>query len=252
MFDLDARLPPGALCAADPEALSGELQGALWWHGSAASMEVDGRTGAVTLWHPVADGPGAVPTDANTDNGQFGEIDTMTGLHCRPGVHCGLVAEGATQDAAIATLAIRFYAPPGEDARTLVTLNPASGDNYLFVSESAGLLTAKDDSGLIAVDAPCPAHDAPRLVVVSLAGDRLAVAVGPARADARASKGVLHGPASLFIGCRNQRPRLLKTLGGALILDVWLFPGRSLLHSDAEADRAALAALKRHHLWAED
>lgn len=249
MLDLDADLPPGALCAASPGAVP--MAGALWWHGGADAMQVDPATGAVIRWHEATGARDAVPTEPNTQNGQVGEVDTLRGLQCRPGTHCGMVADDAAPDATTATLAIRFYAPPGAEARTLLTLNAAGAGNYLFLSENAGTLTAKDDTGLVSVDLPCPALDAPRLAIVSLSGDRLALAMGQSRADGRAGSGVLHGPAHLFIGCRNHRPRLLKTLGGALILDVWLFPGRALLQSDADADRAALIALRRHHLWAE-
>lgn len=249
MIDLDADLPPGALCTAHPDAL--DLPGALWWHGAADALETDPATGAVIRWRAAHGGPDATPIEPNTGNGQIGHVDTMTGLQCRPGLHCGLVAEEAVADAATATLAIRFYAPPGEDARTLLTLNAAAAGNYIFLSETAGTLTAKDDSDLVSIDVPCPPLDAPRLALVSLHGDRLALSLGDARAEGKAPKGILHGTASLFMGARNHRPRLLKTLGGALILDVWLFPGRALLHSDASADRVALTALRRHHLWAE-
>lgn len=213
-------------------------------------MEQDPATGAVSLWRTYDGGPPAEPTEPNTGNGQMGAVDDLVGLQCRAGVHCGMVAEDATTDAGTATIAVRFYTPPGEDARTLWTLNAARAENYVFLSETAGVLTAKDDNDRAMAELPCPQIDAPRLAIVSLHGDRLAVALGPNRVDVTARQAILSGPASLFIGCRNQRPRLLKTLGSALILDVWLFPGRALLHSDAPADTRAHAALKRHHLWA--
>lgn len=251
MLELNADLPPGALCAAHPGAVGSALEGALWWHGATDAMELDPASGAVECWHETSGGTAAIPTEPNIGNGQVGEVDMLKGVQCRAGVHCGLVAEDAAPEAATATLAIRFYAPPGEDARTLLTLNAPGAGNYLFLSETAGTLTAKDDNDLVSIGVPCPPVDATRMAVVSLFGDQLALSLGDARADGKAGKGVLQGPASLFIGCRNHRPRLLKTLGGALILDVWLFPGRALLHSDTQEDRAALTALKRHHLWAE-
>lgn len=250
MLELDANLPQGALCGAHPGALASALKDAHWWHGSAAQMEQNPGTGAVSLWRAYDGGPPAEPTVPNTGNGQIGEVDDLFGLQCRAGIHCGLVAEDAAPEATTATVAVRFYIPPGEDARTLFALNATRAGNYVFLSETAGVLTAKDDNGLAEVTLPCPDRDAPRMAVVSLHGDRLALSLGSNRVDAQAKAGLLSGPASLFIGCRNQRPRLLKTLGSALILDVWLFPGRALLHSDAAADKIALSALKRHHLWA--
>lgn len=251
MLELDANLPAGALCSAEPGAVSNALRGAQWWHGSDASMEQDPASGAVTLWRAFEGGPPAEPTEANKGNGQIGEVGDLFGLQCRAGIHCGMEVADAAADSTTATIAVRFYTPPGEDARTLFALNAARAGNYVFLSETAGVLTAKDDQGRASVELPCPDRDAPRLAVVSLFGDRLALAMGPNRVDAQAKEGILGGTASLFIGCRNHRPRLLKTLGAALILDVWLFPGRALLHSDAPADTRALAALKRHHLWAE-
>ncbi|MEX3014497.1 hypothetical protein [Gymnodinialimonas hymeniacidonis] len=245
MLELPDALPPGALCAATPAATGKALRSAFWWHGSTDAMEVDPKSGAATLWRSQGAGPPAEPTEPNEGNGQIGEVDDLIGLQCKAQTHCGMVAEAVTPDAATATLAVRFYTPPGEDARTLLTLN--TGDNYIFLSETAGTLTAKDDQDLISIDLPCPPQDAPRMAIVSLFGDQLALSLGPNRADGKAGTGILKGEASLFIGCRNQRPRLLKTLGSALILDVWFFPNRALLHEQAAPE---LKALKRHHLWA--
>jgi hypothetical protein len=251
MLVLDLDLPPGALCGGEAAAADAAFAEALWWHGHPDSMETDPATGAVTLWRSEGSGPPARPTEPNTGHGLLGEIGGLSGLQCRAGTHCGLVAEDATQAAGTSTLAIRFYTAPGEDARTLLTLNAEKSGNYLFLSETGGTLTVKDDSDLVELSLPCPPLDAPQLLVVSLDGDRLAASLGDRRAEAQARGPVLNGPASLYVGCRNQRPKLFKTLGGALILDVWLFPGRALLLSDAATDRAALAALHRHHLWAE-
>jgi hypothetical protein len=247
MLELDTALPPGALCHASPGAIT--LDGH-WWHGSEASMVLDAKTQAVTRWKGVHDTPDCTPTRGNDGNGQLGEVDGLIGLQGRRGVHCGMVAEGIVENAATATLAVRYFAPEGEDARTLVTLNAEDAGNYIFISEQAGVLTAKDDHGLAEVSLPAPRSDVPRMAIVSLHGDRLALALEDARVDVQAREGMLSGVGSLFVGCRNNRPRLLKTLGSALILDVWLFPGRALLHSDAAADKAAMIALKRHHLWA--
>ncbi len=245
MLELPDALPPGALCAATPAAIGKSLRGAFWWHGSAQAIEVDPKTNAAILWRSQGSGPPAEPTEPNTGHGQIGEVDDLFGLQCKAQTHCGMVAEAVTQDATTATIAVRFYTPPGEDARTLLTLN--TGENYVFLTESDGNLTAKDDNGLVSVTLPCPHRDAPRMAIVSLLGDQLSLALGPNRVDGKAGTGILKGAADLFIGCRNQRPRLLKTLGAALILDVWFFPNRALLH---EPTASELKALKRHHLWA--
>jgi hypothetical protein len=92
---------------------------------------------------------------------------------------------------------------------------------------------------------PCPARAEPHLAIVGLDGDRVTLVSRRGAPPPPRSASVLDGPASLFIAARNQRPKLLKTLGAALILDVWLWPGRSGLSA-----RAEMMALRRYHLWA--
>jgi hypothetical protein len=168
------------------------------------------------------------------------------------------VAEDVVASAGTVSLAARYLPGWGEDARTVLTLNTGGGtrkgedENYLYLSEAGGVITVKDDRGLVAADLPAPEAGLPRLIILSLQGARLAVAVdGGGAAQVTGQAPVLSGGASLFIGCRNQRPKLLKTLGGALIADVWLWPGRALLLSGAAEDAAIMMALRRFRLWAE-
>lgn len=258
MLDLPHSLPAGALCAAHPEAVDAAMAGASWWHGAPDEFATDPKTGAVTLWRNHLGGPPALPTPPNDGNGLMGEAGGLTGLQCRTGLHCGLAADRAATTAQVVTVAMRFYAPPGEDARTLWTLNTAgldndpAQDNYLFATATDATLTVKDDMDLVDATLPCPPVDHARLMILSLSSDRMTLWLDGETLDTQARAPVLSGAATLFLGCRNHRPRLLKTLGAALLLDVWLWPGRALLHSDLPEDRAALAALHRHHLWAAD
>ena len=257
MITLDAYLPQGALCAAD-RVLAASLadNGALWWAGSGLVADA---TGAVTGWRADPFGPVAVPTTPNTGNGQIGEAGDLTGLLCRDGMHCGLVAQDVTPDAGRMTLAARYLPPWGAEAKTILTLNTGGeakkreGENYLYLSEGEGRITVKDDAGLIEAYLPAPSQDAPRLVLVTLMGARLSVALlGGPEVTATAPGPVLSGKGHLFIGCRNQRPGLTKTLGGALIADIWAWPGRALLGGDTPEERAALLAMRRFWLWADD
>jgi hypothetical protein len=258
MLELPDRLPPGALCDGSDDLLAADLAltGAHWWHGAGLTADA---TGAVTGWTARMGARPARPTDPNTGNALIAEAGDITGLQCRDGLHCGLVIEDVTTAAATATLAVRYLPPPGEDAKTLVTFNTGgaakktAGENYLYLSEAEGRVTVKDDKGLVEATLPAPTGDTPRIMIASLAGDRLAVEVmGHDRAEVQARGPVLTGPASLFIGCRNHRPGLTKTLGGALIADVWLWPARALLMPADDADRAALTAMRRFWLWAGD
>lgn len=258
MLELPDRLPPGALCDGADTALAHDLAttGALWWTGAELTADT---TGAVTGWPARMGARAARPTAPNTGNALIGEAGDIAGLQCRDGLHCGFVIEDVTATASTATLAARYLPPFGEDAKTILTLNTGGaakktpGENYLFLSEAEGILTVKDDKGLVEATLPAPPADVPRLILVSLAGDRLTVeALGHDRAEVQARAPVLSGPASLFIGCRNHRPGLTKTLGGALIADVWLWPGRALLAPADATDHAALTALRRFQLWAGD
>jgi len=235
MLELPDALPPGALCAAHPDATP--MPGATWWHGRPEAWDVDPDTGALALWHAHKNGPPLEPTGPNTDNGQLGEVGDLVGLQLREGTHCGMVAEDALANTAAFTIALRYYVASGTQARTLLTVT--TPDNYLFLSDSAGTLTAKDDNNCVAVTLPSPATETPRLAIVSLIGQRLSLRLGNARAEAMATAPVLRGSGDLFVGCRNNRPRLLKTLGSALILDVWAFP----------TPLTDPTPLLRHHLW---
>jgi hypothetical protein len=242
-IELPEPVPQGVLCGAAADALEAELvgSGALWWHGGDLTTD---------RWAARLGETGAIPTDPNE-----GKTDVCTkgpepGLRCQPGVHCGFVAADVTPQAASATLAIRWSTPPGQDARTLLTLNTGGaarktqGENYLFLSETEGVLTVQDDAGRIALNVPCPARAEPHLAIVGLDGDRVTLFLDGEHHAATGSAPVLDGPASLFIAARNQRPKLLKTLGAALILDVLLWQGRSGLSG------AEMMALRRYHLWA--
>ena len=257
MIALSENLPPGVLCDGGADILSGALNGsgALWWDGTRIVAD---KAGAVTDWPDRLGGVTARPTAPNTGNGLSGAAGDLVGLQCREGLHCGLVAEDVARDASIASFAARYLPPWGDEAKTILTFNTgggarkSAGENYLYLSETEGRVTVKDDKGLVEVSLPAPAPEATRLVLVSLMRDRLAVAVlAGAEGEARAKAQVLSGAGHLFFGCRNQRPGLTKTLGGALIADVWFWPGRALLQSEAAEDRTALLALRRFHLWAE-
>jgi hypothetical protein len=236
-------VPQAALLGGAADALETDLTGTggLWWHGGGVSA---------SRWPARLGGTDAVPTDPNSGQGEAGRLGTERGLRCRAGIHCGFVAQHVAGYAAKAVLAIRWATPPGEEARTLLTLNTggaarkSAGKNYLFLSEADGVLTVQDDAGQVALTTPCPARATPHLAIVALAGDRVTLDLDGARATATATTQVLDGAASLFIAARNQRPKLFKTLGAALILDVWLWPGRGAL------DGTEIDALRRYHLWA--
>lgn len=254
MLELDMELPPHALCDDPSGVLEQDLAGAPceWWAG-------DGLTeapaqGGVIEWHPRLGTVTAHQTDPNTGNSTIGGAGPRRGLKLREEVHCGLVAEGVVRDAAQVSLAVRYLPPETGEARTIWTLNTGGaarkrpGENYLYASETEGVVTVKDDAGSVSVTLDAPPLDTTRLLVVGVAGGRVSVRmIGGAEGHEEASAPILSGAASLFIGCRNQRPKLLKTLGGALIRDVMLWPGRDVL----TGRNGTLHALERFALWSE-
>ncbi len=259
MILLDQSLPPGALCGLEPEILADNLPAdGLWWRGAEDQFAIDPKTKAITAWHPVLGNADLRPTNPNQGNGQTGAAGDFYGLQCREGIHCGLVANGVVGDSQTVSLAIRYLPLPGSDPRTVLTLNMGGattkkpGENYLFLSESDGTITIKDDAGLAELTLHAGPPEIPRTVLVSLEGrDLSACRLGGEVSRTQAPAPILSVAANLFLGCRNQRPKLLKTLGDSLISDVWVFPGRSLLNAITAEDRATLAALRRYTDWGE-
>jgi len=254
MLELDADLPCGARLNGALEVLTDRLHpaGAHWYHGATGDVTRDGKTDAITAWTPRAGTISAVPTAPNEQNSLLSEAGDLTGLQCRPGKHCGQVVTAITDDASRWSMAVIYLPPTGDDARTLLTLNTTAhgGGNYLFLSESGGVLTAKDDGNGVEVSVTPAATDAPRLITLSLSGDRLAMQTdhGPlAMAQGRPG---MTGTGDLFIGCRSHRPGLRQTLGAALIMDVMFWPGLSLLTPETGAERDQAMALASHMLWA--
>lgn len=247
-------LPPGALCD-DPAGVLAQDTGhrpVHWW--AADGLREEAALGGVSQWHPRLGTVTAQRTDPNTGNGARDGAGPLGGLRLQDGVHCGMVAEGVVPDAAQASVAVRYLPPETGETRTIWTLNTggaarkSAGENYVYLSEADGVVTVKDDAGSVALSLPAPPVGDARLIVVTLWGTRLAARIiGGAEGHAEAAVPVLKGPARLFIGCRNQRPKLLKTLGGALVCDVMLWPGGNLL----AAGDGTLRALERFALWSE-
>lgn len=259
MIETDAALPPGALVGRARDALRETLGGSncLWYQGQAGNFETDPKTGAVALWHPSTGGIEAVPTEPNEGNALVSEAGDLSGLHCRTGKHCGLVAPGAMGNAAHFSMAVIYLPPEEGEARTLLTVNTGYGGgddkaaNYLFLSDGGDMFTVKDTKGAIELTAPATAsRGQPRLAIVTLSGDALAFQEnrGPLTRVTGADPG-MHAQADLFIGCRSHRRGLQKTLGGAIILDVLLWPEHTLLLPRGPEDIAQHAALQRYFLW---
>jgi hypothetical protein len=251
MLEVPADLPPGALCDGAEAILADDLAdgGGLWWAGAGLTAA---RDGSVTAWAPRIGTRNAMPTPPAAGNGTIGEAGGLRGLRCRAGLHCGLTVAEAAPEARRATLGVRYLAAPGDDTKTLLTLNATDAaqpgeKNYLFLSETGGRVLAQDNLGQVTLTADLPTGAADlRMLLVGVGPAGLCLEIlGQAPVRTPAPDPLLNGPAQLFIGCRNARKGLTKTLGAALITDVWLWPDRDLW---VEAPRT-LCALRRFHLW---
>lgn len=252
MLTLPMSLPAGALLDHEGDMLAQALTGtgAHWF---AAQPElVDGGMGnPVTRWQPAVGNRSAKPCDANTGNG-------AQSLHCdlpvmafSTGVNGGFVATGVAATANRFTLAL-IYAAPVEEARTLATLSLGSGEdrNIFFLSQTDGMLVAKDRGGGISAELPCGPRDARfHLVIASWDGDSLILTQDESRAEGRGSLALSDTAVDLFIGCRGHRKGLTKLLGAGLIGDVIFWPDQALLSARHPADPAHLAALLAYFRW---
>lgn len=248
MLQLGATLPPGALIGAEALALAEALQatGGAWFGASADDMV--GGDGAVTGWRDRTGTLTALATDQNTANSRFAPGPPGAVL-CEQGQHCGFCLADFAPDVVRFSAAV-IYSSPLNDARTLVSVSTGQANNLIFLGETEGHLSLKDRQSTAEVGLPIPPGLArPRLAVISFktGGLHLRFAGRTVSADGRIPD--MDHPGSLFIGCRSNRPGLLKTLGTSRLHDVLFWPDRAVLRSSDLADVAVLAALDRYHRW---
>jgi hypothetical protein len=150
-----------------------------------------------------------------------------------------------------------IYKPSEEEAaKTLLTVNTAyaggeNDANYLFLSDGGDFFTVKDVRGSVEITAPVTSSpDGLRMAIVTLVGDRLAVAENLEQPTViQGADAGMRSAADLFIGCRSHRNGLKKTLGESTILEVFFWPKHALLLPRTKADEAEYMNLKRYFLW---
>ncbi len=255
MIVVDDDLPGAALldgCTADlAAAVAGA--GGVWLHGDARHVRL-GAEGAILGWQTTDGAAEAVPTKPNEGHGRWVATDTGGGLQCRTGAHCGLVLPGALPRDERFSMAIFYRSDPGVEGRTLLTVN-GDGEGgsapYLFLADYGDSLLVKDTSeGLSLTALKTQGVQGLRCVLVTL--DRGRVALQDSGGPVHVAEGIppaLPSPASLFVGVRSHRGGLQKTLGEAVIEDVVIWPGLSLLMPQTAADEAQRLTLARYYLW---
>lgn len=255
MIRVDDDLPEAALldgCSADLAAAVAAA-GGKWLHGEARHFRL-GAEGVILGWRTTDGTAEAVPTKPNEGHGRWVETDTGSGLRCRTGVHCGLVLPGVLDRVARFSMAVLYRNDPEGEARTLLTIN-GEGDGgsapYFFLADYGDSYLAKDTSeGLSLAALKTPGVQGLRCVVVTL--DQGRVALQDSGGPVQMAQGIapdLPMPASLFVGARSHRGGLQKTLGDAVIEDVLIWPGMSLLMPQTAADEVQRLKLSRYYLW---
>ncbi len=253
MIRVEDDLPEAALLDGSSADLAASIAkvGGLWLHGDARHVRLD-ADGTVLGWRCTDGGTEALPTKPNEGHGRWVATDTGGGLQCRTGVHCGLVLPGVLDRAERFSMAILYRSDPEVEGRTLLTVN-GTGDSapYLFLADYGDTLLVKDTSEGLSLEVPkTPGVDGLRCVLVSL--DRGRIALQDSGGPVHRGEGIapaLPKPASLFIGVRSHRSGLQKTLGEAVIEDVLIWPGLSLLLPQTPTDDAQRVKLARYALW---
>lgn len=227
------RLPAGALLGPERDALLAALvgQGASWFTALPNSVETEseGKKSWVTGWSSITSEANAIPTRPNDRGGRFDPEGSNPAMCFRAGQHCGYSVDGIAPTAEQFTVAV-IYQSEDQDGRTLFSVAGADKSNMLFANESSGALAVLDREGSLRLkcDAP-PIGSRYGLLVVSYESGKLRVSVngGPPEETNGKVPG-LEGAAELFIGCRNHRSGLAKTLGTSRISDVYFWPEMAL------------------------
>jgi hypothetical protein len=201
---------------------------AIWYRGHASAMTL-GSGGAIAHWAPE-NGLGIAARTAEPNDGHA-RLTPSGGVAYIREVNGGFVVDAALVEAEQFCCAIRLKSPEGQ-ARTIITLNPSGGGNYLFLSEKDGMLEWRDDARSVEVTMPAPGPDIWVLAgydhgTLSLTAAKTGTKFPAPQSSPDASAVLataLAGPSDLFIGCRSHRKGILKTLGSSVIHDVlfWL------------------------------
>lgn len=252
MFELPLTLPEGALMDRDALRLGRAVAdtGGLWFRASAATCLTDdtAQDAPVTLWQSIDMSAFLRSSEPNGGNTRLA-TGPRPGLVLRDGVHCGLWLAGATKQTSRRFSAAVIYSAPAGDPRTLLSLSTGQDQNLVFLSDADGQLSLHDRATGSGMDIPQTAHSpGPHLAILSHDGRDLALQGAGRTVRASAELPGLDRPGDFFVGCRSNRRGLLKTLGQAIIHDVFFWPGRAILLGDASPDLPG--HLARYHLWA--
>ncbi|MGB0966708.1 MAG: hypothetical protein ACPGUX_00865 [Halocynthiibacter sp.] len=252
MIEVNKKLPSGVLLGPEIQNLRNILQeqNAAWFSAEDAyiTQESDEDTTWVSGWASNTTDVTAKPSRPNKKKGRFDHASMVPAMCFQSGVHCGYSANGIAPNAERFTVAV-IYRSEKRDGRTLFSVAGEDKSNMLFANESSGKLHIVDRSGTILVECDAPLSGTRHaLLIASYETGKLRVSLnGELQGEAAGHVPGLGGSAEFFIGCRNHRAGLAKTLGTSSISDAFYWPDRMLLGPQGIPPDPALAAL--HDFW---
>lgn len=246
MLQIAERLPPGALVGGEEAVLAEAVLTTGGARFVAREADVMRSGTKITGWRDAVLAVEAKPAAPNNGNSRF-EPGPPGAMICQEGVNCGFTLPGFAPEVEAFTVAV-IYRSQGE-ARTLASVFTGQTNNMIFLAEAEGRVLAKDRAGVASVELPLLPGAGAKLVILAFDGRTLRLEMdGREAATSGKLPGLAH-QADFFIACRSNRAGLAKTLGQMRLQEVLFWPDRALLGSTDPEDRAALAALRRHHRW---
>lgn len=248
MLILNHTVPDALILPNPPHDLATPLRdnGAHWFSADPAFVTRDaGPPQTVTDLRSRTSAACAVQTTANRNHTVFATQGGPAHLIFAKGQHCGFIWDGAGVDPQNWSCAMRFHAADN-DARTLMTLNVKGTENYVFLQQIKGQMILKDQQNTHELTRSATCSEGPLLVTLGMSQNRLWLRLSGETTYSSAARIDLHGPLTFFIGCRSNKPRLLKTLGGFALFDVVIWPDSNVLDQGAVA---LLEALEQSDLW---
>ncbi|MEE9428194.1 MAG: hypothetical protein V3V25_08615 [Paracoccaceae bacterium] len=217
--------------------------GAVWLCAEPSLLKESNDTDTSPDWQARCGKLVAVPAQPNTGNSQRVMVAGVSCLAFQPRMNCGYCIPEAISGNSPFSIAV-IYAPSLEnEPRSLVTINPADADNYLFLSERDDAIELTDKQGDFSLRQPVMRkYNGFRLVVLSCTNEGYALALSGNKQQ-RTKRPVENstdnetqidatGPSDLFIGCRSHRKGILKTLGELSLADIFLWPDKDILAFD--------------------
>jgi hypothetical protein len=205
----------------------------------------------VSTWDSLAGDMVAKPSAPNIQNGRFSSGSPWGEMVFQAETNCGYSVNPIAPTAERFSVAV-IYRSRNCDGRTLCSIAGKSHDNFIFANEFQGKLSIIDRAGTIGLTfQSVDTMHRPSLLVFSFdSGCLRATLNGGAVQEALGDVPSMGGLAELFIGCRNHRKKLAKTLGNLWISDLIYWPDKTIVSAEGAQMTAELSAVNEFWRWA--